>query len=619
MNVSDYPFERFSSRRLYYSFDFLPGTRDIVYSANTSGQFNLWRQGPPSNSDMGPARQLTGFVDWTVRHLAPGPGGDYVLVFADHDGDENYQVFKVDPDEGWQTPIVFKPEVRNTFGITCISPNGKYAAYSSNERERRDMDIVVTDLRTGITKPILAGGATYDFGYWSPDSGWATVVEELSTDDFNLHLVNMRNGKERNLTPHEKKTVYIPGPWTPKGDSFFLTTDAGREYSGLAYIPVSNGGHMKWLETPKADIEDVALSPNGRVLAWAENREGYSYIHLRDLRTGRRLGRPVNTGGALLRGWFENLKIIKFSPDSKRLVFLLSTPTRPPEIYVMTLPKLVMERFTSGFIGNVPEKTLIEPELVRYQSFDREVPAFLYKPKLEKGKRGPVVVVIHGGPESQDRPWYSYAGLYQYLVNRGIGVLALNIRGSTGYGRSYRSLIHRDWGGGELKDIDHSAKYLKSLDWVDPDRIGVFGGSFGGFATLSATTRLPEHWRAAVDIFGPSNLVTFAKAVPEHWKRFMADWVGDPDKEADFLLSRSPMTYIENLKCPILIIQGAKDPRVVKPESDQIVEKLRSMGRTVEYVVFPDEGHGFTKLKNEFTAFTKSVEFLERNLLGGSS
>ena len=194
-------------------------------------------------------------------------------------------------------------------------------------------------------------------------------------------------------------------------------------------------------------------------------------------------------------------------------------------------------------------------------------------------------------------------------------MLATNIRGSTGYGKTYQRLIQRDWGGGDMKDWDHAVKWLHEQDWVDPERIGVFGGSYGGFAMLTCVTRLPDYWAAAVDIVGPSNLVTFAKAVPPTWRRMMKRFVGDPEEEADLLRERSPMTYVENVKTPLLVIQGAKDPRVVKPESDQLVEKLQSLGREVEYVVFEDEGHGFTKRQNEVKAMKLSADWLERHLL----
>jgi dipeptidyl aminopeptidase/acylaminoacyl peptidase len=266
---------------------------------------------------------------------------------------------------------------------------------------------------------------------------------------------------------------------------------------------------------------------------------------------------------------------------------------------------------TDSRIGGLREDDLVDVELVSYPSFDgRDIPAWLYRPDVDG--RAPFVLSIHGGPEAQEKPVYQ--PVYQYLLSRGIGVLATNIRGSTGYGKTYQRLVQRDWGGGDMQDWEHAVKWLREQDWVDPDRIGVFGGSYGGFAVLTCVTRLQDYWAAAVDIFGPSNLVTFAKAVPPTWKRFIARFVGDPETEAEFLMERSPITYVENVKTPLLVIQGATDPRVVKGESDQMVEKLRSLGRTVEYVVFDDEGHGFTKRPNELKAYRLTVEWLEQHL-----
>lgn len=542
------------------------------------------------------------------------PDGRSIITFADKDGDENYQIFRVDSRDGWQSSLVARPGVRNTFGTECVSPSGRLLAYASNERSKGDMDIVLTSVNTGQTRPLLADGAVYEFCRWSPNGRFATILEDLSTDDCNVHLLDMKTGKKRNLTPHKDRVIYFPGPWSHDGRGFYILSNLGREFSGLGYLAIRNGGEIEWLETPDYDVEDVALAPDGRTLAWVSNREGYSQIHFRDIKSNRNLGRPVDTRGVLWQGWFENRKLLKFSPESKRLICLLTTPVRPMEIYVLHVPSSKFVRYTQGFIGNVPEGTMCQPKLVKYPSFDREIPALLYRPSIKKGQRVPVVLSIHGGPEAQERPTYRSGGLYQYLVSIGIGVLATNIRGSTGYGKSYQRLIHHDWGGGELRDIEHAAKYLRTLDWVDPAGIGVFGGSFGGFATLSAVTRLPEYWSAAVEAFGPSNLVTFAKSVPEFWKRFMDDWVGNPDKETDFLLGRSPITFTKNIRCPMLVIQGALDPRVVKAESDQLVERLRSDGQQVEYIVFPDEGHGFTKRKNEFAAYKAAADFFSKHL-----
>jgi len=263
----------------------------------------------------------------------------------------------------------------------------------------------------------------------------------------------------------------------------------------------------------------------------------------------------------------------------------------------------------------VAATAVAEPELVTFPTHDgRDVPAWLYRPDGD-GPRG-VVLSIHGGPEAQERPRYNYAGLYQYLLSRGVAVLAPNVRGSTGYGRAYQRLIHRDWGGDELRDFEAAVRYLRGLHWVDPDRIGVFGGSYGGFATLSCVSRLPDYWACAVSIVGPSNLVTFTRSVPPTWRPIMAAWVGDPDTEVDFLMERSPITYADAIRAPLFVVQGANDPRVVQAESDQIVAKLRARGVEVRYDVYPDEGHGFTKRANEVKAIGDAADFLVAHLTG---
>ena len=299
---------------------------------------------------------------------------------------------------------------------------------------------------------------------------------------------------------------------------------------------------------------------------------------------------------------------------ARKVALILSGPRRPPEVWVAETGAVGSRAVTESRIGVPSEDELVDIELIAYPTFDgREIPAWLYRPDVEG--RLPVVLSIHGGPEAQEHPLYH--PLYQYLLSRGIAVLATNIRGSTGYGKTYQRLVQRDWGGGDMKDWEHAVKWLHEQEWVDADRIGVYGGSYGGFAVLTCVTRLPDYWAAAVDIFGPSNLITAAKAAPPTWRRMMKRFMGDPDEDADMLRERSPMTYIENVKTPLLVIQGAKDPRVVKAESDQLVDTLRTLGREVEYVVFEDEGHGFTKRQNEVRAIELSADWLERHLVAG--
>jgi dipeptidyl aminopeptidase/acylaminoacyl peptidase len=408
----------------------------------------------------------------------------------------------------------------------------------------------------------------------------------------------------------KEKSRNVVGPWSPDGQGFYIVTDLNREYAGLALYDIDKS-ELEWILTPEHDIESVDSSKDGKVLAWTENVNGYSNICIKKTRN-----EEIQEVSELSKvGVIEALKI---SPDGKRIGVIMTTPKSPSNIYIIDVESKKVDRLTQSLLGNIPDRKMIQPELIRYKSFDGlEIQAFIYKPRNLGNRRVGAILSVHGGPTAQEGPTYAYAGLYQYLANNGLAVIAPNFRGSTGYGKSFERKIYHDWGGDELKDLEYAIKWLISQNWIDADRIGVFGASFGGFASLSCISRLPNYnWKAAVDFFGPSNLVTFAKAVPEHWKRFMGQLVGDPETEESFLKERSPITYVNNIDGTInlLIIQGANDPRVVKNESDQIVERLRKKGTCVDYMVFDDEGHGFTKYSNLIMALKKSAEFLTNKL-----
>ncbi len=608
MKKRTYPFEQFTAVRRTHGLAFSPDGREVAYVTNTSGQFNVWKQ----SVEGGWPWQLTAFEEETVRSLAWAPDGRRFIFTADRHGTEFHQIYELEYPGGWPKQLTDAPNVQHNFSPHGLSPDGRAIVYACNERSPADMDALWRDLASGEVRALMAGGGNFFPVSFSPDGRYVMIVEVRANTDTDLWLYNLNAQKGEKLTPHpeDEEIVFWPGPWRPDSKAFYVITDKGREFKGLALYDLEERS-LGWVETPDWDVEGVALSRDGRYLAWVVNEDGYSRLCVRDLETGE----PLDLS-ELPRGVIPSVGGPEFSPDGRLLAFYFANARRPLDLYVLDLESRELRRLTYSHIGNVPEEEMVEPELVRIPSFDREIPAWLYKPQgLKEGERVPVVLSIHGGPEAQERPGYNYSGLYQYLLNRGIGVLAPNIRGSTGYGKTYQRLIHRDWGGGELKDLEACAKYLQSLDWVDSKRLGVFGGSFGGFATLSCATRLPDYWAAAVDIVGPSNLVTFAKAVPPFWKRYMKKWVGDPEEDYELLMERSPITYVEQLKCPILIIQGANDPRVVKAESDQMVEKLRALGREVEYWVFEDEGHGFTKRKNELRAWRATAEFFEKQLL----
>ncbi|HEV8250867.1 MAG TPA: S9 family peptidase [Gaiellaceae bacterium] len=591
----------FAIRRFQPTLAFTPDGRRLLFSSDLSGQFNLWRV----RATGGWPEQLTTFDDQSVRQVSISPDGRTIVFTADREGDEFHQIYALPAQGGWPEAWTELPEVQHYADQRGWSPDGSVFAYAANSETPTDQEVWLRDVASGEVRKAFGGDVVADPAGWSPDGSRLLVVESRSNSDTTIHLVEDADSSE--LTPHEGEIQFFPGPWARDGSGFYLRTDEGREFLGLAFFDLERGSY-DWLETPEGDVEEVALSQDGRVLAWTVNEAGWGRLRLRDLETGELLPEPQQPPGV---GVFWGQSCLCLSPDGSRAALLWASPRRAHELYVVDTRSGRARKVTDNMVGGLRERQLAAPELVHVPTWDgREIAAWLYRPRTRR--RAAAVLAVHGGPEAQERPWYQ--PFYQYLVSRGFVVLAPNIRGSTGYGKTYQRLIHRDWGGGDLRDFEALARWLQDQDFVDERRLGVYGGSYGGFATLTCVTRLPEYWAAAVDIVGPSNLVTFSKAVPPTWRRFMDAWVGNPDTEADFLLERSPITYVDQVRAPLLVMQGAHDPRVVKPESDQMVDRLRELGREVEYVVFEDEGHGFTKRSNQLRSYRLAVDWFERHL-----
>lgn len=584
------------TRRYQLVVAFSPDGARLAYSSDAeAGQFNLWTQ----PCDGGVAVKLTDYTDHSVRDIAWAPDGATIYYLADHHGDEFHQIYRIPAAGGPPEALTNAPEVQHYLAGRPFSDDGTLLAYGANDRDESKQDTLVRDLRTGEVRRVheQVTGPSEPVAF-SPDGRWLLVSELLGNTDQHIYLVSLDGAATRHLTPHDDDVRYFPDRWLPDGSGFWLLTDGGGDFLTPARYDLATES-VEVLDAPGWEVDGFAASADGRLLAWSVNENGYSRLQVRDVAAGSNLDVPAVPAGVVER--------LRMSEDGRRLAFLLARSVRPAEVAVVDLVaggfRYLTDSRPDGVTGYV------EPDLVRFPTHDgRQVPAFLYRPAGDGPF--PVVLSIHGGPESQELPDYTYGGLYQYLLSQGVGVLAPNVRGSFGYGKEYQRLIHRDWGGAELGDFERAVKYLHTLDWVDPDRVAVFGGSFGGFATLSCVSRLPDLFAAGVSVVGPSNLVTFAKAVPPTWRELMAVWVGDPETEVEFLMSRSPITYAEQIRCPLFVIQGAQDPRVAKGESDQIVESLRSRGVEVRYDVYDDEGHGFTKRENQTRALSDLAEFL---------
>jgi dipeptidyl aminopeptidase/acylaminoacyl peptidase len=581
-----------------------PDGRMVAYVDDRLGQFNVVVQ--PLSGER--ARALTSFEKDAVRRVVWHPDGRSVLFEADSGGDEFTRLCLINVEGGEQEVLVADPKVRYTLAqVDPFSPDGRLLAFTGNDREPADEDVLVRDMVTGQVRRVFTGTGQSVIGSWSPDGTRLSVAQCPEALRHVVHVVPVDGPPPIRLTSAQMAAPFWLGPWTADGSAIVVRTNAGgREFTALARLDATTG-ELTWLDTPGWDVEGAAGSPDGRWLVWVVNVDGASRLRGRDLVAARELAMP-----SVPDGMIADLKV---SPDGQTLVMRHYTATEPMAITAVDQSTGRRRTLTDARASSADPATFVEAAPVHIPAGGgRHVPAYLYRPQQE-GRVG-VLLSIHGGPAYQERPLYSmYDGLYQYLLHHGLAVLAPNVRGSTGYGLTYRQALYRDWGGVDLDDLATVAQYLQEQDWADPQRIGLLGASYGGFAVLSCVSRLPEvGWAAAVDMFGPSNLVTFARSQPPAWRQMVRTVVGDHDTDAEFLMSRSPVTYADRIRTPLLVIQGANDPRVPQAESDQIVQRLRARGVQVRYDVYPDTGHGFTRREDQIRAYSDIAEFLVTHL-----
>ena len=568
-----------------------------VVSDQGAGTYEAWTL--PATG--GTAQRAVTVPEHAVRSLCWSASGE-LLAAADRGGTELHQLYVRHPD-GPVAPVSVDPggKVQRLLSWNAASPDGRRVAFSSNARIATDMDIVIADLDTGSERQLITGAAWHVAGGWSPDGTRLLVMRVLDNTTQELLVVDPLTGEAREITPHVEDVQHIPAGWLSDGRVLEIT-DLDSDHLWLAALDPASG-RCDVVDHPKWDVELAASSIDGRVQIWSVNEDGYSRLRWRQ------------GGGEIrerdLHGVCEDLVL---SADGTRAAFSRISSTEPWQVWTLDITSGDARIALTTTFG-VPAGELVEPELIRSPAADGDIPCFVYRPQ---GARGPVPAVLypHGGPEGQSRPAFSaHLTHLAALVHNGIALVVPNIHGSTGYGRAWQVAIHKDWGGIDLRDLRAVSQWMTKQADFDQKRLAVYGGSYGGFATLMCVTRIPDLWRCAVDVFGVANLITMLENAQPNWRRFLARWIGDAERDREKLVERSPITHIENVRCPMLILQGENDPRVPQEESDQVVERLRALGRRVEYVVYPGEGHGFTKRANAEDAYSRIVKFLTRELL----
>ncbi len=563
----------------------------VYHISNAEGQQDLWR----ARVDGGDDRRLTDLGERVARWFVVAPDGSLILA-ADRHGDENHQLYRVRPD-GRLEDLVGLAGVQHHLRARSLSRDGRFLAYSANLRDRANVEVVVRDLASSDERVVLGGDAWHVVGDWSPDARCLLASRVQDNTDQDLVLIDVRAGDVNELTPHPGEQKNMPVGFDARGEAIYFLTDREAEFLWLARMDLRTRG-VSVVARAEWDVDAARLDRDATALVWRVNEDGTSRFAGRDEGTGRALAIP-----ALERGYANDFAL---SADGGRLVIQWSGTDQPWQLRVWERGAWrTVLRASLGWTG-----ALVSDEPLRVPGPRGAIPAMLFRPRVSG--RIPLALHVHGGPEEQEHAMYH--ALRQYLAARGVAVLVPNIHGSTGYGTSYQRAIHLDWGGVDLVDIEALARWARGQDWVDPQRIGIYGGSYGGFATLSALTRLPQYWCVAAEAFGPSDLVRFVKQNAASWQRFLRRWVGDPDRDAEMLRARSPITYAENVRCPLLIIQGGTDPRVPKGQSDQIAQRLRELGKDVTYIEQALSGHGWTTREAYRDAYGTIADFLLRHL-----
>lgn len=592
--VRQYPFAQFLHARSATAPIVAPDGQSIAFLSDITGFNQVWSvpvQG-------GWPDQLTFTADrvQTARYAHHVP----ILVYGtDAGGNEREQLYALE--NGVTRSLAVDPAVMHYIG--AISPDDRQLAFSDNRRHPAHFDVYTVDLDGGNERCVYQQDGSNMVADWSHDGASLLIQRRTGSLDQELFLLDLASGEARHLTPHQVPVQYGHAHFAPDDRSIYLTTDAGSEFTRAARLDLA-GGEIEFLTPDDADIDDVALSPDGSRLALIRNQQGYGHLVVRTLATGEeREPSGVPAGVPAQCSWSE---------DGSLLTFALAAPQYNSNIWVWNLSSNDCRQVTRVGTAGIPAEDLGTPELISFRSFDGlEIPAFLYMPAT--GAKPPVVVHVHGGPESQARPVFN--PVIQYLVNRGYAVLVPNVRGSTGYGRTYTHLDDVEKRMDSVADLQAAAEWLRASGRVNGDRMAVMGGSYGGFMVLSALTTYPEYWAAGVDIVGLANLDTFFKNTGAYRRHWRTPEYGDPAIHGDLFRRISPIHHVDRIRAPLIVIHGDNDPRVPVNETEQIVEALSSRGIPVELIRFPDEGHGVAKLKNKLVAYPAIGDFLDRYLM----
>ncbi|TKX78352.1 S9 family peptidase [Halorubrum sp. SD626R] len=609
-----YDIERYLNVRSAGGADIGPDGRLSVV-LNTTGTGQVWSLDAPLSW---PTQRT--FFEETVSFVDSSPERPEAVFGMDEGGNERTQLYRLNYESGEIVDLTRRPAAKHRWG--GWDGEGDRFAFASNRRDEAVFDVYVqeravepsgdvegdrSDTPSGPPDPELVyeGDGWLSVAGWSPSDDRLVVHEAHASFDHDLYTLDVESGELTHHTPHDGDVRYGSPQWGPDGDAIYLVTDRDSDTLRLERLDLATGEFTVVVSGGEWNVDGVALHEESRRLVYSRNVDGYTELTVGELVASDRIDElpapdlPDGVAGG-----------VSFGPDGDRFAVTATGSTHNANVHVVETTTGETERWTAAATAGIPPETFVERELVRYPTFDeREIPAYLSVPETEPPEAGyPVVVDVHGGPESQRRP--SFSSVTQYLLNSGYAVFEPNVRGSSGYGKAYAALDDVRKRMDSVKDLRAGVEWLHDHPEIDPDRVVAMGGSYGGFMVLAALTEYPDLWAAGVDVVGIANFVTFLENTGD-WRRELREAeYGSLADDREFLESISPVNRIDRIQSPLFVLHGANDPRVPVDEAEQIAERAGEQGVPVRKLVFDDEGHGFSKLENRVEAYRAIVEFL---------
>ncbi len=594
-----------------------PDGKSIAFISNMSGRNNLWLV----PAEGGWPVQLT-VSDQRQTSPAWSPDGKWIAYQSDYDGDELWDIFMVSPKTGKVVNLTGTREIAET--DPTWSPDGRYLAYLVKPKTSAASEIDIYDMLMREVKHLTTNtpqDLRNSTPIWSKDGKYIVYTQEQAKGtDSNIFIADVATGKSTLLTPHEGEQIYLANDISPAPgkdmDFLLITSNAANGYDnigileyferGSAATGIFHPGEIKWLTKDKWEIRGGEFSPDGKHITFSANVDGNEDIYLYDLSTRKSTALPIPKGVNEPAGGQS-----AFTKDGSRLLYYHNGPTAPGDLWVYMLATGKSHQVTHSLVAGVNSEDMVEPYLVHYPSRDGKwtISAFLYVPfNMARNGQNAAIVYIHGGPTSQTVN--SFNRFIQYATNQGYMVLAPNYRGSTGYGKEFQQANLFDMGGGDLQDVLAGVDWIKQTGHLDPKKIAVMGGSYGGYLSMMAVTKAPEVWAAGVPIVPFVNWFTEIENEDPVLQQSDLATMGDVVKNKALYEDRSPINFIDRIKAPLILLAGGHDPRCPKSETQQVVDAIKKRGGTVDYKIYENEGHGFARVENQIDAYKRVADFL---------